>query len=234
MIRLDKYLCSVGLGSRENAKKLIRNGRITVEGQSFLKAETKIDENAAVFLDGERLQYRKFVYLVFHKPAGVLTAKSDAREKTVFDFIEPKVPDLSPVGRLDKDTEGLLLFTNDGALAHRLLSPKSEIPKTYYLRTDTPIAPDAAEKLLQPIKFSDFTSKPAVLQVLSGNEAKITVTEGRFHEVKRLLHAVGSDVTYLKRIAFGPLLLGDLPLGACREVTEEELEALRGIKGETA
>ena len=215
-----------GLGSRENVKNLIKNGRIRVEGENGLKPETKIAENARVFLDGAPVSYERFRYFILNKPAGFLTAKTDAKERTVGEYVDSAGPDLSPVGRLDKDTEGLLLFTNDGQLAHRLLSPKNGIPKTYYLRTEVPIPETAAAFLSEPVTFRDFTSKPAVLKLLSANEAEITVTEGKFHEVKRLMHAAGSDVVYLRRIAFGPLSLDELPVGASRPLTNDEIAAL--------
>ena len=227
MIRLDRYLTGCGLGSREFVKNLIKNGRIRVEGVDTPKPETKLAENAAVFFDGAPLSYSEFTYLLMHKPAGVLTARTDEKTRTVMDLVDSKVPDLSPVGRLDKDTEGLLLITNDGALAHRLLSPKNEVPKTYYLRTETPIPETAPELLSKPVVFSEFTSKPAVLKLISPYEAEITVTEGKYHEVKRLMHAAGSDVVYLKRLAFGPLRLGDLPAGKVRALTDEEIRTLR-------
>ena len=193
------------------------------------KPETKIPENAEVFFDGHPVKRRGQVYLILHKPAGYLTAKTDAREKTVMDLISDPVPDLAPVGRLDKDTEGLLLFTNDGDLAHRLLAPKNEVPKTYYLRTQTPIPPGAEDFLSKPVAFQDFTSKPAFLRRISETEATLTVTEGKFHEVKRLMSAAGSEVVYLKRISFGPITLGNLKKGESRELTEEEITALRSL-----
>lgn len=229
MIRLDRYLAESGLGSRDFVKNLIKKGRISVTGVDVPKPETKIAENGEVFFDGKPVRRRGQVYLILHKPAGYLTAKADAKEKTVMDLIPDTVRDLAPVGRLDKDTEGLLLITNDGDLAHRLLAPKNEVPKTYYLRTETPIRPGAEEFLLNPVAFQDFTSKPAFLCRISETEATLTVTEGKFHEVKRLMSAAGSEVAYLKRISFGPLTLGDLKKGETRELTEEEVVALRSL-----
>lgn len=227
MIRLDKFLAAAGVGSRDEVKKFIKAGRIRVEGLSKFGPETKIPESAKAWFDGKPVTYSEFRYLMLHKPAGVLTAVSDSRDRTVMELLPQGLRDVTPVGRLDKDTEGLLLFTNDGNLAHRLLAPKNEVKKTYYFECDRDLSTDAAEKLKEPIEFSDFTSKPAELRMESGRKGQITVTEGKFHEVKRLVHAVGADVTYLKRISFGPLCLGDLQKGMVRELTSEETEALK-------
>ncbi len=240
MMRLDKYLALSGLGSRDAVKKLIQSGRITVAGVSRPLPETKVQEGDAVFLDGKPVTYTAFQYFLLHKPEGFLTARTDGSAAVVMDLFNTdenrkrldgiKIrPDVAPVGRLDKDTEGLLLLTNDGALAHRLLSPKNEVPKSYYLRTDTPIPMEAPEIISKPVVFSDFTSKPARLELLGEREARITVTEGKFHEVKRLMHHVGADVVYLRRESFGPLMLGDLERGQIRMLTEEERASLNAI-----
>ena len=240
MMRLDKYLAESGIGSRDEVKKLIRNGRVSVEGEKKPAPETKVSADSKVFVDGKPVVYTAFQYFLMHKPQGYLTARTDDSAPTVMDLFEtPEAreglggltvrPDVSPVGRLDKDTEGLLLLTNDGALAHRLLSPKNEVPKVYYLRTDTPIPKDAPEILSRPVVFSDFTSRPALLEILGEKEARITVTEGKFHEVKRLMHHAGSDVIYLRRESFGPLFLGDLEKGRIRTLTGEEITRLSAL-----
>ena len=231
MIRLDKYLADAGLGSRENAKILIKKGRISVEGVDALKPELKIAEDAAVFLDGKPVKRQGTVFLMMNKPAGYLTAASDPKEKTVMELLPERIPGLMPVGRLDKDTEGLLLFTNDGAISHRLLSPKKEVPRTYEFTTATPIPAEAVDFLKQRVTFSDFTSKPALLAILGEKEGRLTVTEGKFHEVKRLMHAAGSDVVTLKRVSYGPVKLGDLPKGETRLLTEDEIAALKAAIG---
>ena len=239
-MRLDKYLAESGIGSRDAVKKMIRSGRVAVAGIARPAPETKGPEGAAVFVDGKPVQYAEFQYFILHKPAGFLTARTDQKAPVVMELLTTPEnlerlggtlirADLAPVGRLDKDTEGLLLLTNDGALAHRLLSPKKEVPKTYYLQTETPIPADAPEILLKPVEFSDFTSKPARLELLGEREARITVTEGKFHEVKRLMHHVGADVVYLRRESFGPLQLGDLESGQIRILTEEERASLSAI-----
>ena len=237
-MRLDKYLALSGLGSRDAVKKLIRSGRVAVEGVARALPETKVEEETTVLLDGKPVVYTEFQYFLMHKPAGFLTARTDGSAPVVMDLFQTPEnrerfggisirPDVAPVGRLDKDTEGLLLLTNDGVLAHRLVSPKNEVPKTYFLKTETPIPEDAPAILAEPVTFSDFTSRPALLEILSEKEARITVTEGKFHEVKRLMHHAGADVVYLRRESFGPLKLGDLPKGAVRTLTEEEIRTLR-------
>lgn len=173
--------------------------------------------------------YSEFEYFLLHKPSGYLTANSDAKDHVVMELVPSKRPDLSPVGRLDKDTEGVLIITNDGALSHKLLSPKNEIPKTYYFETDSDISETAAETLKEPVVFKEFTSKPARLTVLTKRSGEITVTEGKYHEVKRLMHHVGSDVTYLKRISFAGIELGALEKGAVRALTEEEINHLKSF-----
>ena len=238
-MRLDKYLAESGLGSRDAVKKLIRSGRVAVEGVARPLPETKVEEGTTVLLDGKPVVYTEFQYFLMHKPAGFLTARTDGSAPVVMELFKTSEnrerlggisirPDVAPVGRLDKDTEGLLLLTNDGALAHRLLSPKNEVPKAYYLQTETPIPKDAPAILAEPVTFSDFTSQPAHLEILSEKEARITVTEGKFHEVKRLMHHVDADVVYLRRESFGPLKLGNLPKGAVRPLSEEETRKLRG------
>ena len=236
-MRLDKYLAESGLGSREEVRKMIRSGRISVEGEKKPSPEMKVGARSKVFLDGKPVRYAQYQYFLMHKPAGFLTARTDSTAPVVMELFEtpenrerlqgimPR-PDVAPVGRLDKDTEGLLFLTNDGALAHRLLSPKNEVPKTYYIRTETPVPEGAQAVLAQPVAFSDFTSKPAHLELLGEREARITVTEGRFHEVKRLMHHAGADVAYLRRESFGPLTLGDLQRGEIRTLTEEEIARL--------
>ena len=237
-MRLDKYLAESGLGSRDAVKKMIRSGRVAVEGVSRALPETKVEEGTTVLLDGKPVVYSEFQYFLMHKPAGFLTARTDSDAPVVMELFQTPEnrerlggirirPDVAPVGRLDKDTEGLLLLTNDGALAHRMLSPKNEVPKTYFLKTETPIPEGAPAILSEPVTFSDFTSRPALLEILTEKEARITVTEGKFHEVKRLMHHVGADVVCLRRESFGPLKLGDLPKGAVRPLSEEEARKLR-------
>ena len=217
MMRIDKYLAEMGQGTRSEIKKLIRSGRVMVDGETVKKPELKIDETTQkVSLDGKQIGYAKKEYYMLHKPAGVISATKDDRDKTVLDLItDKKRNDLFPVGRLDKDTEGLLLITNDGELAHRLLSPKKHDVKAFADGVDI---------------GDDTPAKSADLRILkSGEESEIelTITEGRFHQVKRMFHAVGKEVIYLKRLSMGSLALDKtLTKGEYRSLTEEEIKKL--------
>ena len=229
-MRLDRFLeLSGACKSRTDAKKVLHNHCVYVNDILCLKAESKVDpEQDVVLVNGTRYTYKEFRYFVLNKPEGVISATKDRISDTVLALIpEADSERYFPVGRLDKDTEGLLLITNDGALSHALLSPKKEIPKTYYFETDGELPDNASEALKQPIVFKEFTSKPAELMIKSKCSGEITVTEGKYHEVKRLIHTLGVDVTYLKRISFGPLSLGTLEKGEERPLTEAEIEALR-------
>lgn len=232
LIRLDKFLCDMGAGTRSEVKALIKKGRVTVDGSAAQKADQRIDEKtAAVCLDGQPLIWAGTVYYILHKPAGVVTATRDAREKTVMDLLEGAPGrDLFPVGRLDKDTEGLLLITNDGNLSHRLLSPAKHVEKTYYVRTKAPVTPEMCRILEQGTDIGDDRpTLPAKAQKLPDEEHALylTITEGRFHQVKRMLAAVGNEVIYLKRISMGPLVLEpSLQKGQWRTLTEEEKKDL--------
>ena len=226
-MRLDRVLSELGTGSRSEIREMIRKKRITVNGVTAESPDMKISEDDSIVLDGQELEKPGMAYWMLHKPAGYLTAVSDRTHPVVMDLVNSRRKDLAPVGRLDLDTEGLLLITNDGPLAHQLLSPKNRVPKKYYAETDIPI-PDRAEEILaHPVEFRDFTSLPAIFEQISEKSAYLTVFEGRFHEVKRLFHAAGCEVTYLKRVSFGPLELKDLARGASRKLTEEEVMLLR-------
>lgn len=228
-MRLDKYLADRGVGSREECKNQIRGGKITVDGVVVKKPEFALKGSELVCKNGEVIAQETMEYLVFHKPAGYLTAKSDANDRCITELLKEIRPDTSPVGRLDKDTEGLLLLTNDGQLAHRLLAPKNEVEKVYYFETDGPIPCDGPERLSQPIQFKEFISKPAQLRIVSEKSGEITVTEGKYHEVKRLVHTLGIDVVYLKRVSFAGIELSDLPKGETRKLTTEEINRLKKI-----
>ena len=228
-MRLDRYLSQCGFGSRETVKKLLRSGRVKLSSGETAEAAHSMSEGEAVFVDGERVLFSEHEYIMLHKPAGYVTARKDATSPVVKDLVPELRRDASPVGRLDKDTEGLLLFTNDGALLHALLSPKREVGKTYYFRTETKIPEEAEEILSKPVVFQDFTSKPAVFHRISDLEGTLTVTEGKYHEVKRLMHHAGADVVYLKRISFAGLSLGELPRGAWRALTADEVAALKNL-----
>lgn len=231
MLRIDKYLADCGLGTRSEVKKYIKAKQITVNGELISKPDVKVDENKdSICFKGKEVTYEKYVYYLFHKPAGCVTAKQDNVHKTVMEYFpeEIRAKDIAPVGRLDLDTEGLLLFTNDGPLTHHLLSPTHHIPKTYYAMLDKEVPASAVEQFKVGVDIGDDKpTLPAELVILSGKEAELTIHEGRFHQVKRMFEAVGCTVTYLKRISMGSLILGDLPKGEYRKLTEEEVATLQ-------
>ena len=232
MLRLDKYLSEMGVGTRTEVKKLIKTGRVTVDGIPAAKPESKIDPDQSVYVDGREVAYQKYEYYMLHKPAGVVSATVDKKDKTVIDLIKgQKRKDLFPVGRLDKDTEGLLLITNDGELAHRLLTPGKHVDKTYYARIDSPVTDKDIEIFAEGLDIGDDTpTLPARLEILnSGHESEIllTIQEGRYHQVKRMFEAVGKHVIYLKRMSMGTLKLDDSLLkGEYRPLTEKEIKTL--------
>ncbi len=232
-MRLDKFLCEMGKGTRSQVKEQIRKGLVTVNGREIKSADTRIDEGTdTVCFCGEELSFRKFVYFMLNKPAGVVSATEDRISATVLGLLreEDRRPGLFPVGRLDKDTEGLLLLTNDGALAHRLLSPKKHVDKTYRVEIGKALGREEIEALEQGVEIGEgCVTLPASVAVLEERVILLTVHEGKFHQVKRMLQAVGNQVTGLKRLAFGGLSLdeGLLP-GEYRELTDEELRVLRG------
>lgn len=233
MMRLDKYLCEMNVGSRSEVKKYIRQGRITVDGKTAVKPEEKIDEHSQkVCVDSRVIGYEAFEYYMLYKPSGVVSATTDRKEKTVLDLIEEKKrKDLFPVGRLDKDTEGLLLITNDGEMAHRLLSPKKHVDKVYYAKIDGKVTEREVQIFSEGLSIgNDEYAKPSALKILKeGNtsEIELTIQEGKFHQVKRMFHAVGMEVIYLKRISMGNLVLDEnLKKGEYRRLTEKEVEQL--------
>ncbi|MBQ3548785.1 MAG: rRNA pseudouridine synthase [Oscillospiraceae bacterium] len=235
MERLDKIISACGAASRREVKTLVKQGRVRVDGVLAAAADMKVEENTAVItLDGVALQYSKFCYVLLHKPAGVLSATEDRHQKTVLDLL-PEVyrkRGLAPVGRLDKDTEGLLLLTDDGELTHRLLSPKYHVDKVYYARVEG--TPDEADRaaFAAGIPLSDFTCLPAELTLLGRGECLVTVREGKFHQVKRMLGERGKPVTYLKRLSMGPLHLEEsLSTGQWRLLEKQEVLALQKACG---
>ena len=229
-MRLDKYLADMGAGTRSGLKKAIRAGRVTVNGEPAKDPGAQVSPEDEVRMDGERIAYEQYVYYMLHKPAGVVSATRDPRERTVIDLIDERGRrDLFPVGRLDRDTEGLLIITNDGDLAHRLLSPKKHVDKVYFARLDKPVGEEEKRLFAQGLKVDeDFTAMPADLEILEpANEVKITIREGKFHQVKRMFEAVGREILYLKRLSMGPLCLDEsLPAGEYRRLTEEEESAI--------
>lgn len=231
-MRLDKYLANMGVGTRSEVKILIKKGRVEVNGMRATGPEQKIsEEQDEIWVDDQVIGYNKYEYLMLHKPAGVVTATEDKRDRTVLDLIDsPLKKQLFPVGRLDKDTEGLLLLTNDGALAHRLLSPKKHVSKVYYARIAGCVTKEDVQAFSEGLDLGDFTSMPAELKILSAgeeSEIEVTVCEGKFHQVKRMFEAVGKKVLYLKRLSMGKLCLDErLEVGEYRPLTQEEIGLL--------
>ena len=233
MIRLDKFLADMGYGTRSEVKKEITKGNVKINGLSVRKPETKIDtQKDEVMYREQPAAYEKYEYYMLNKPAGVISATTDKKEKTVLDLIgEKQRKDLFPVGRLDKDTEGLLLITNDGELAHRLLSPKKHVDKVYYVRVQGELAEEDIRRLAEGIDIGEEKlTLPARLVIRKNgqfSEAEITIQEGKFHQVKRMFHALGKEVVYLKRLSMGTLVLdGNLKPGEYRKLTKEERDGL--------
>lgn len=235
-IRLDKYLSDMNIGSRSQVKIWVRKGRVDVNSKPCRKPDEKVDIDIDdVAFDGRRIIYEEYIYLMLNKPQGVVSARIDNRDKTVLDLINDiKRNDLFPVGRLDKDTEGLLLITNNGDLAHRLLSPKKRIGKLYYAKVKGKVTNTDKEAFLSGISIGeDKPCLPAELEILVSDhisEINLTIFEGKFHQVKRMFEAIGKEVVYLKRLSMGSLNLDpSLPLGEYRRLTNDELDQLKGI-----
>ena len=237
MIRLDKYLSEMGVGTRQEVKKMIRKGQIKIDGYVVLKPEVKVDEiKQTVYVDDQPVIYEKYEYYLLNKPQGVISATEDSCERTVLDLISSKKRrDLFPVGRLDKDTEGLLLITNDGGLAHKLLSPKKHVDKTYSAEVEGRVTEEIVRIFANGVNIGNEENEewtlPAKLNVLqseASSKVRLTIQEGKFHQVKRMFQAVGMKVTYLKRETMGPLMLDkDLNPGEYRKLTKAELELLQ-------
>ena len=233
MERLDKFLCDSGVGSRSQVKAILKSGRVTVDGKPEKDPGKKIDpQTQKIALDGDVLGGMRRAVIMLNKPAGFVTATEDPVEKTVMELIpqELKHLDLKPVGRLDKATEGLLLFTNDGDLLHRLISPKKEVPKIYYARHEGEADAEDVAGFSAGLMLRDGTvCLPAKLQPLGAGERLITVCEGKYHQVRRMMASRGMTVDYLERRIEGELALGDLPRGRVRELTAEELTKLEEL-----
>ncbi len=233
-IRLDKFLADMGRGTRSQIREMAKKGRISINGQPVKKTDLKVDpERDAVAVDGQPVAYVTHEYYMLHKPAGVVTATEDNLHRTVMDLLKTARKDLFPVGRLDIDTEGLLLITNDGELAHQLLSPKKHVDKVYFARVAGALPEDAAQRMAEGMTLRDGTPVlPAELAIdgTDGNETlvRLTIREGKFHQVKRMFEDLGCRVTYLKRLSMGPLALDpELPCGAARPLTEQEIQAVK-------
>ncbi|NLW21871.1 MAG: rRNA pseudouridine synthase [Tissierellia bacterium] len=238
MERLDKILSNLGYGSRKDIKKIIKEGRVQVNKETIRDNSFKINPyKDKIELDGEEIQYRKYIYIMMNKPKGLVSSTYDPANRTVLDLIDSKYLAFSPfpVGRLDKDTEGLLILSNDGKLAHELLSPKKGIEKTYYVEVEGFIDQKYKSKFCQGIVLDDgYKTLPAKLEILEQgffSKAQLTIMEGKFHQVKRMFQAIGMEVVYLKRISMGGLKLDEsLGPGEYRELTEEEIQLLKEEK----
>ena len=255
-MRLDKFLSEAVNLTRKEAKVVLNKGKVSVNGELCKSGDRKVTTEDEILLDGKRLGgIEEFLYLMLHKPAGVVSATEDNKDKTVLDLVREQEAEcessleeveelwkfsigkkeLFPVGRLDKDTEGLLILTNDGELAHQLLSPKRHVDKIYFAKLSGIVPDDAIERFENGIQVGkEYRAMPAKLEVLSSkeeeksSEVQITLREGKFHQVKRMCHEIGCEVTYLKRLSMGSLKLDkNLPLGKCRKLTMEEVQKLK-------
>ena len=237
-MRIDKLLSNSGFGSRKVVKILLKSKAVEVNGETVRDPKFHVDEKIdEISVAGEPVVYREFIYLMMNKPQGVISATEDRFDETVIDLLTEDEQRFEPfpVGRLDKDTEGLLLITNDGKLAHELLSPKKHVDKTYYARINSPVTDEDIEAFKLGVVLDDgYETKPAQLNILnSGEESEIelTITEGKFHQVKRMFESVNKQVVFLKRLSMGPLPLDEtLALGEYRELTEDELTKLKQRK----
>lgn len=227
-MRLDKFLVECGIGSRTEVKKILGNGQVKVNGVITKSSKEQIDEiKDKITCKNEELEYKEFRYYVMHKPSGYITAIDDYREKTVMEVLPEWVirKDLFPVGRLDKDTEGLLLFTNNGRLSHELLSPKKHVDKIYEVHLRESISDENIEKLESGVIILDnYFTKEAKVNKVEDKIIELTITEGKYHQVKEMLKAVGNEVFYLKRLSFGKLELGNLKKGEVIEISLEDIE----------
>lgn len=235
-MRLDKFLVESGLGSRSQVKQLLKKRQVWVNGAVVTSAKTQIDEQSdQIMVDGQKLKYEKFVYYLLNKPKGVISATTDDQHRTVLDLLDDtaRQKEVFPVGRLDMDTHGLLLLTNNGPLSHAMLSPKRHVAKLYQAQVAGLMDQADIERFAQGIELKDFTCQPAQLKILETDKTtetsrvQITLSEGKFHQVKRMVLACGKEVIDLQRLSMGPLQLDEsLELGQWRRLTKEELQSL--------
>lgn len=231
-MRLDKFVSDAAALTRSESRKAIKYGRVTVDGIVAKDIAMHIPENAKVLLDGEEILYKKFVYIMLNKPRGYVSATEDKKQNTVLELLDPSYAryQLFPVGRLDLDTEGFLLLTNDGETAHNLLSPNKNFGKTYFLRLENDISDKEMDLLEKGVDIGDCVTKEAKAKRISSNEIELTITEGKFHQIKRMAKAVGNNVVYLKRLSYGELYLDkELEIGEYRCLTEEETDYLYNV-----
>ena len=231
-MRLDKFVSDAAAMTRSESRKAIKAARVTVNNKIEKNIATQVAENSCVILDGQELNYKKFIYIMLNKPQGYVSATEDKKQQTVLDLLDPAYSryQLFPVGRLDIDTEGFLLLTNDGELAHNMLSPNKNVGKTYFLRLEKAIADKELILLEQGVNIGECVTKPAKAERVSENEIKLTITEGKFHQIKRMAKAVDKTVIYLKRIAYGDFELDNtLNIGSYRCLYDEEVKYLCNV-----
>ena len=230
MLRLDKYIADTGLYSRKEVKAAAKQGLITVDGKVTKDVALRIDENSAtVTMNGKRVNWRKYVYVMLNKPSGYISSTEES-DKTVMKLLPAEYSKMEcfPCGRLDIDTVGLLLITNDGPLAHELLSPRHHAKKTYFYRCSAPVGEKEAERLCAGVDIGGYVTKTSEIDLLDENSGYITLTEGKFHQIKRMFEAVGSSITYLRRVTFGGIPLDEsLSEGEWRELSDEEISILK-------
>ena len=233
MMRLDKYLADMSLGSRKDVKELIKKKRVFVDGVLAKSGDQKVGETSEVRVDGEVVHYVSYEYYLLNKPAGYLSATADPKYPVVVDLIKSQRKDLFPVGRLDRDAEGVLLITNDGQLAHDLLLPKYHVHKQYYVEVENNLPPDASARFKEPMTFKEFVAAPAVAyEQLTPRSAYLTIAEGKFHQVKRMFAALGCPVSYLERVSFAFLDLRGLKRGESRALEAAEVAALKALRNQ--
>lgn len=231
MDRIDKIISSQSLYTRSESKKLIAKGKVSVDGKIVQKSDFKVDsESSKIVVDGAELNFKKYLYLILNKPKGYISATEDTKQRTVLDLV-PEVlfrKDLFPAGRLDKDTTGLMIITNDGNLAHNILAPRKHVKKTYEVTLDIPVTEKMVKKFAEGINLNDGECKSAILEITGKYTCKVTITEGRYHQIKRMFGCCQAKVVELNRICMGNLFLPqDLKIGKCRELTLGELELLQ-------
>ncbi len=225
-MRLDKFLVECGIGSRREVKNIIKNKKITVNDKTIISPKENINEEKdKIKFQDKELFYKKFRYYILNKKAGYITATEDTSNKTIMDLLPEWVikKDLAPVGRLDKDTEGLLLLTNDGQLNHKLLSPKNHIKKRYYVELEKEITEENLKKLENGVDIGGYITQKAEAEKIEEKKIFLTISEGKFHQVKKMCEAVGNKVFYLKRVAFGNIILKDLEIGKVKEISIKEI-----------
>lgn len=231
-MRLDKYISDAAALTRSESRNAIKKGRVAVDGEIVKNIAFQLRENSSVTLDGNEAVYKEYMYIMLNKPKGYVSATEDKHRKTVLDLLDSSFSryQLFPVGRLDIDTEGFLLLTNDGELAHNMLAPNKNVGKTYFLRLERNITDEEIEKLEKGVDIGDCVTKPAQAERVSENEIYLTITEGKFHQIKRMVKVSGNEVVYLKRISYGKFYLDEtLNLGDYRLLFDEEVEYLCNV-----